>query len=46
MKLAVAATYSTYTTSIYDDQQIEQGDGFLAGPKGNKLWLNFRKVSK
>lgn len=44
MKLAIASVYTNYTTTIVDAEGIEQGEGFLAGPKGNKLWLQFTHV--
>lgn len=45
MKLLVAAIYTNYTTSIVDDTGIEQNDGFIGGPKGNKLILKFERVA-
>ena len=45
MKLLVAAIYTNYTTSIVDDDGIEQADTFIAGPVGNKLVLRFHQIS-
>ena len=44
LKLLAAAVYTNYTTSIIDDKGIEQEDGYLAGPVGNKLVLGFQRV--
>jgi len=44
LKHAVAAVYTNFTTSIVDAEGIEQEDGFTSRPKGNKLWLQFRRV--
>lgn len=44
MKLVIAAVYSNFTTSIVDAQGIEQDEGFTAGPKGNKLLLQFHRI--
>ncbi|ORY05166.1 cytochrome P450 [Clohesyomyces aquaticus] len=45
MKLTLAAIYTQYTTSIVDDEGIEQDDKFLAGPKGEKLVLKFNRLA-
>ncbi|KAE9371836.1 cytochrome P450 [Stipitochalara longipes BDJ] len=44
LKLVVAAVYTNYTTKIIDDEGIEQLDSYSAGPKGDKLILQFEKV--
>ena len=44
MKLIVAAVYSNCRTSVVDDEGIEQGDGYVAGPTGNKLIVRFERV--
>ncbi|CAG8971822.1 hypothetical protein HYALB_00001933 [Hymenoscyphus albidus] len=44
MKHAIAAIYTNYTSSIIDAEGIEQGEGFSAGPKGNKVVLQFVHV--
>ena len=43
LKLAVAAIYMNYTTSIVDDHGIEQADGYSAGPKGDQILLKFAR---
>ncbi|EMT72228.1 cytochrome P450 [Fusarium oxysporum II5] len=42
MKAAIATIYSRYHSVIYDAEGIEQDDGFVAGPKGQKLWVRLR----
>lgn len=44
MKLVIAAIYSNFTTSIVDAEGIEQDEGFTAGPKGNRLMLEFHRL--
>lgn len=48
MKLAIAGTYSNFTTTLIDvdgiEQAMEQDEGFMAGPRGNKLRLQFLHV--
>ena len=44
LKLLVVAIYTNYTTTIVDDEGIEQMDAFVASPVGNKLILKFREV--
>ncbi|KAI9741288.1 MAG: hypothetical protein M1834_003005 [Cirrosporium novae-zelandiae] len=44
MKHAIAAIYTNFTTSIIDDEGIEQEDGYTVGPRGNKLVLKFERV--
>lgn len=44
MKSAIAAIYTNFTTTIVDAEGIEQGEGFTAGPIGNKLVLQFTHV--
>ncbi|KAF1948950.1 cytochrome P450, partial [Byssothecium circinans] len=39
MKIMVAAVYTNYTTSIVDDEGMEQADTFLGHPIGEKLML-------
>jgi hypothetical protein len=41
LKHIISAIYRNYTTRIVDDEGIEQEDGFIVGPKGNKLVLAF-----
>jgi hypothetical protein len=45
IKLVVAAIYTNFTTSIVDDEGIEQEDNYIAPPKGRKLVLQFTSVS-
>ena len=44
IKLIIAAVYTNYTTSIVDDEGMEQTDGFIGRPKSNKLILKFESV--
>ncbi|KAL8762927.1 MAG: hypothetical protein Q9184_001149 [Pyrenodesmia sp. 2 TL-2023] len=44
MKLAIAAIYTNYVTSIAEDSNMEQADSFAARPIGNKLVLRFQTV--
>jgi len=44
MKLLVAAIYTNYTTSIVDDEGMEQADRFLGHPVGEKLVLKLSSV--
>ena len=44
MKFLLGAIYSNYTTSVVDDEGIEQEDAYTAGPVGNKLILKFARV--
>ena len=44
MKTMVAMIYSEFETSIMDDNGMEQIDGVVAGPAGDKLILRFREV--
>ncbi|KAJ5753070.1 hypothetical protein N7520_009987 [Penicillium odoratum] len=44
IKLVMAAVYSNYTTSIVDDEGIEQEYAFIALPRGRKLMLRFIPV--
>lgn len=42
----VAAVYSSFRTHIVDDDGIEQEDGYTCGPKSNKLFLKFERVTE
>lgn len=42
----MAAVYSNYTTSIVDDEGIEQDYAFIARPRGRKLMLRFTAVGE
>ncbi|MCJ1433063.1 hypothetical protein MMC27_002422 [Xylographa pallens] len=44
MKFLLAAIYTNYTTSVVDDEGIEQEDAYTAGPVGNKLVVKFARV--
>ncbi|KAL5339063.1 cytochrome P450 [Aspergillus crustosus] len=44
MKLAVAAIYTNFKTSIIDDEDIEAIDAYTVKPKGEKLILRFEHV--
>ena len=44
MKLVVAAIYANYITSIVEMGDMEDADGFVGRPKGNKLVLSFKHV--
>ena len=43
-KLFLASVYANFTTTIVDDEGIEQQDFILADPIGNKLILGFYHV--
>jgi unspecific monooxygenase len=42
MKFILAALYTNFVSTIVDDEGIEQMDGFVAGPEGDKLILAFQ----
>ncbi|EAW12122.1 cytochrome P450 [Aspergillus clavatus NRRL 1] len=44
IKLVMAAVYTNYSTSIVDDEGIEQDHAFISLPKGRKLMLKFTPV--
>ncbi len=44
MKLLVATVYTNFTSSVVDDEGIEQIDGLVGGPKSNRLVLKFERV--
>ena len=44
MKTMLAMIYSEFETSVVDDDGMEQVDGVVAGPVGDKLILRFREV--
>ena len=46
MKLMVAAIYTNYTTSIIDDEGMEQADAFLGHPVGEKLLLKLNPLPR
>jgi hypothetical protein len=44
IKLVIAVVYTNYTTSILDDEGIEQDHAFISLPKGRKLMLKLSPV--
>ncbi|MCJ1388471.1 hypothetical protein MMC18_001318 [Xylographa bjoerkii] len=44
LKLIIASIYTNYTTTIVDDEGIEQMDTYTARPVGDKLILQFHRV--
>lgn len=44
MKLAVAAIYTNFRTTIVDDDDIEAIDAYTVKPTGDKLILKFESV--
>lgn len=44
IKHAVAAIYTNFSTELVDADGIEQADGFIPSPMGEKLVLRFRRV--
>jgi unspecific monooxygenase len=44
MKLAVAAIYTNFKTTIVDDDGIEAIDAYTVKPEGEKLILRFERV--
>ena len=44
LKLLLASIYMNYTTTIIDDEGIEQIDDAFAVPAGDKLILGFNRV--
>ena len=45
MKMLVAALYTTFKTSLVEDQEdgMTPIDGYMGGPKANKLWIKIEK---
>ncbi|OCL15263.1 cytochrome P450 [Glonium stellatum] len=44
LKLITASIYTNFTTTIIDDEGIEQADSYIAGPVGGKLILKFHEI--
>ncbi|KAH8593976.1 cytochrome P450 [Bisporella sp. PMI_857] len=44
MKLAIASIYTNFTSTIVDADGIEQDEGFTAGPRGQKLVLQYQRA--
>lgn len=45
IKYIIAALYSNYSTSIVDDQGIEQIDAYTAPPKSDKFLIRLGHVN-
>lgn len=45
LKLLIASTYLNFTTSIIDDEGIEQSYGLIAGPESGRLIIRFRGLA-
>jgi hypothetical protein len=45
MKYIVAALYSSYSTTIVDDTDVEQIDSYTAPPKSDKLMIKLEKAT-
>jgi hypothetical protein len=41
MKVVLAAIYTNFTTTIINDDGIEQDDSYIATPVGRKLLIEF-----
>ncbi|KAM0668554.1 hypothetical protein ACQRIU_002116 [Beauveria bassiana] len=46
MKLVLAVIYANFTTSIVNDNGIEQTDGYSARPKADQLFLRFHRITE
>ena len=46
LKMVVAAIYTNFTTTIANDEGIEQLDGYVVGPRSGRLLIQFKKVKK
>lgn len=46
LKLQLATVYANFTTEVVDDEGIEQAESIIAGPVGNKLFLQFHHVDE
>lgn len=44
LKLITASIYANFTTTIIDDEGIEQADSYIAGPVSGKLVLKFHEI--
>lgn len=44
MKFAIASIYTNFSSVIVDAENIELAEGYTAGPKGNKLVLQYRHI--
>jgi cytochrome P450 len=45
MKMLIAALYTTFKTTLVENQeeQMTPMDGYMGGPKGNKLWVKIER---
>lgn len=41
LRFVLAAIYTNYRTKIVEDVDMECFDGYISGPKGDKLLLRF-----
>lgn len=46
MKVVLAVIYANFTTSIVNDDGIEQTDGYSARPKADQLHLRFHNIPR
>lgn len=44
MKMAIAATYTNFTSHIVEHGDMTLVDGFTAGPRGNRLNMRFEHI--
>ncbi|KAF3404576.1 hypothetical protein DPV78_003374 [Talaromyces pinophilus] len=44
MKFVNIAIYTNFRAHIINDEGIEQDDGFISGPKGGKLIVQFNAI--
>ncbi|KAL8668896.1 MAG: hypothetical protein Q9168_006493 [Polycauliona sp. 1 TL-2023] len=44
LKYVTAAVYTNFTSTIIDDEGIEQEDGYTVGPRGYQLMLKFARA--
>ncbi len=42
----LAVIYANFTTTIADDNGIEQTDGYSARPKADQLYIRFHQISE
>ncbi|EXJ56223.1 uncharacterized protein A1O5_12679 [Cladophialophora psammophila CBS 110553] len=44
IKQAIAAIYTNFFSTLYEHGDMRLDDGFLAGPKGDKLYVKFQHI--
>lgn len=44
MKHVVGSIYTNFTSSIHDTGSMELLDAYLAGPKGHRIEIQFKRV--